>query len=103
MKRKFNLRRARKAKGLTIDELSKLCGLTYSHCQAIESGRLSGNPAALLRIGMALDVDPNELLSAEEMWLMKRILTYLKDDGAKNLSKETYAQSRKRLPNDDRT
>ena len=61
----MTIREARKAKGLTIKQLSDLCGVAPTQIQAAETGKADpGNMAArnLLAIAKALNVCPFDFL-----------------------------------------
>lgn len=55
------LRAIRKAKGLTLNQLSRLADVDQSHLSKIERGVLGTSDDTRLRIAKALDVDPNDL------------------------------------------
>lgn len=62
----MTIREARKAKGLTIKQLSDLCGVAPTQIQAVETGKSEpGNMDArnLLAIAKALNVCPYTLIS----------------------------------------
>ena len=62
---KMKIREHRKAKRLTLHQLSALSGVSVTQIQAVETGQSSpGNMAAknLLAIAAALKADPYELL-----------------------------------------
>ena len=56
------LRRARVNVGLTGTELSRCVGRTQTWLSYIETGRSSPDPAAIVLLAEALDVDPGDLL-----------------------------------------
>ena len=61
----MTIREARKAKGLTIKQLSDLCGVAPTQIQAVETGKSEpGNMDArnLLAIAKALDANPYEFI-----------------------------------------
>lgn len=61
----MTIREHRKAKGLTLRQLSDQCGVSVTQIQAAETGKADpGNLAArnLLAIAKTLDADPYELL-----------------------------------------
>lgn len=63
------IRKHRKARRLTLHQLSALSGVSVTQIQAVETGKSDpGNMAArnLLAIADALKVDPHELLKPSE-------------------------------------
>lgn len=60
-----NVREARTRGGLTIDELARRSGLHYNTVGRIERGQSEGSTEQLLRIAMALQVDPDMLWSTK--------------------------------------
>ena len=63
----MTIREARKAKGLTIKQLSDLCGVAPTQIQAVETGKSEpGNMNArnLLAIAKALDANPYEFINS---------------------------------------
>ena len=66
---KMKIREHRKAKRLTLHQLSKLSGVSVTQIQAVETGKSDpGNMSArnLLAIAKALNADPYELLKPSE-------------------------------------
>ena len=61
MKQKNNLREARKAAGLTIQELADKAGIKWGIVQAIEAGRLPGTLSAKAKLSNALGMSFKEL------------------------------------------
>jgi DNA-binding XRE family transcriptional regulator len=52
------LRSARRARGMTQQQLAEICGITQGALSDIESGRRNGSPAVMLKLAAALDVPP---------------------------------------------
>lgn len=52
------LRSARRARGMTQQQLAEICGITQGALSDIESGRRNGSPAVMLKLAQALDVPP---------------------------------------------
>ena len=66
---KMKIRERRKAKRLTLHQLSNLSGVSVTQIQAVETGKSDpGNMSArnLLAIAKALNADPYELLKPPE-------------------------------------
>lgn len=66
---KMKIREHRKAKRLTLHQLSELSGVSVTQIQAVETGKSEpGNMSArnLLAIAKALNADPYELLKPSE-------------------------------------
>lgn len=64
----MTIREHRKAKHLTLHQLSALCGVSVNQLQTTETGKADpGNMSArnLLAIAKALDADPWELIGKE--------------------------------------
>lgn len=65
----MTIREARKAKGMTLMQLSEATGIGYRQLQAVEVGDADpGNLAArnLLKIAFVLELDPWELLGINQ-------------------------------------
>ena len=65
----MTIRDYRKAKHLTIRQLSAICGVSPTQLQAVETGKASpGNMSArnLLAIARALEVDPFTLVNLSD-------------------------------------
>jgi len=60
------LRKVRLERGLTIEKLAYGAGLKYSTVQAIESGRLKGNPTTWQKLADVLRIDVRLLMTADE-------------------------------------
>lgn len=59
-----NVRRLRKARGLTQEQMADLAGsLSLRYLQTIELGRANCSLHSLVRVAKALQVDPKELLA----------------------------------------
>lgn len=58
-----NVRRARQAKGLTIEALADEAGLSYSYVGELERGRRNPTLAVVERLAVALDLIPHSLLT----------------------------------------
>lgn len=56
-----NLKRVRKARGLTQEDLAYKSGLTLSQIARIETGRLNTSVSTVFAILQALDAEANEL------------------------------------------
>lgn len=55
------VRKIRKEKGYTLDELAKLTGMSKGHLSKIERQEIMPTIVTLARISLALHVDTNEL------------------------------------------
>lgn len=65
----MRLREHRKARHLTLQQLSEMSGVSVTQIQAVETGKSDpGNMAArnLLALARALDADPHELIASDE-------------------------------------
>ncbi len=70
-----NVRKARRAKGITLEALAHDVGLAYSYVGELERGRRNPTLNVVERIAAALDSDPIELLDKSE-----RSFTSVKED-----------------------
>ena len=59
------LRPVRRQRGLTLEQLAQLTGLTKSYLSKIERGHSTPSIAVALKVARALDVDVGRLFSAE--------------------------------------
>lgn len=62
----LRIRDLRKARGLTLVELSDLIGVTPSHLSQIERGKRNVNNHVLTRLASALHVQPYELIAPSD-------------------------------------
>lgn len=60
------LRELRSGKGLTQEIVANRAGLALRHLQKIEAAQVNPTIDSLVKIAVALDVDPEELLSKDE-------------------------------------
>ena len=61
------IRRRRKAQGLTLEQLGEAAGLTPSYLSNIEAGQRDLSLSSMIRIARAFDSPPGELLGIPEM------------------------------------
>lgn len=84
------IRKLRKSKGLTIEELAFQCGVHYNYLGDIERGTRNPSLGSLTRIATGLGVEVRELLNAkaedlpsnaekDEYRITKQIFTLIKD------------------------
>lgn len=59
----IHVRKVRKAKGLTIEELSRLSGVSVAYISEIETGKYNFTIQVLCRLALALDVPATELIT----------------------------------------
>ena len=59
------IREVRKAKGITIEELARLSGVSRSHISEIETHQQMPTLPILCRIAAALEASPEELYNFE--------------------------------------
>lgn len=62
----IHVRKVRKAKGLTIEELSRLSGVSVAYISEIETGKYNFTIQVLCRLALALDVSATELITYTE-------------------------------------
>jgi transcriptional regulator with XRE-family HTH domain len=60
-----NLRRLRKAKGLTLRDLSAACNIDYSNILKIEQGKINITFTSIIDLASALELNPSALLEYE--------------------------------------
>jgi transcriptional regulator with XRE-family HTH domain len=61
--RRYYIRDWRKHRGLTLEQLAELAGLTASSISQLEIGRMGYSRESLERLADALDAEPGDLLS----------------------------------------
>ena len=61
-----NLRRLRKAKGLSLREMSYACSIDNSKIAKIEKGMINITYTTLLQLALALDVHVTSLVDSEQ-------------------------------------
>ena len=59
------VREIRKAKGITLNELAEITGMTYSACQKIDAGTVDLDTKWMQKLAIAFDCEPWELLPKE--------------------------------------
>ncbi|MET9030939.1 XRE family transcriptional regulator [Nocardia sp. NPDC004168] len=74
------LQAVRKQRGLTLDDLAELTGLTKSYLSKIERGRSVPSIAVALKVSQALDVDVSLLFSNQSV--KNRVVFSRADDAA---------------------
>jgi transcriptional regulator with XRE-family HTH domain len=60
-----NLRRLRKAKGLTLRDLSAACNIDYSNILKIEQGKINITFTSIIDLASALELNPSVLFEYE--------------------------------------
>lgn len=58
----LNVRRLREAAGLTLEQAAERSGMYWRHWQKVEAGEVNATLRTLARLGLALEVDPGELI-----------------------------------------
>jgi XRE family transcriptional regulator, regulator of sulfur utilization len=64
-----NLRRLRKERGLTQEQLAERVGMEQGYYSRIERGRVTPSIRTALKLAGALDVEMNVLLPREPPWV----------------------------------
>jgi transcriptional regulator with XRE-family HTH domain len=72
------IKKARKDKGLRLENIANETGFSIDHLKAIEAGKKRPSVGALLQISRVLGIDSGFLLKNEETKLKKRINAYVK-------------------------
>ena len=62
----MQLRRLRRARALTQEELSRISGVSRDTISALEAGKREAQPRTIRRLADALRVEPQELMKGEE-------------------------------------
>jgi transcriptional regulator with XRE-family HTH domain len=62
----LNVRRLREAAGLTLEQAAERSGMYWRHWQKVEAGEVNATLRTLARLGLALEVDPGELIGASK-------------------------------------
>lgn len=60
--RMIKLKQIRKEKNITLDELSKISGISKSYLSELENKKHDASVKVLCRLCKALNVDPNSLI-----------------------------------------
>jgi transcriptional regulator with XRE-family HTH domain len=60
------LRRLRRARALTQEELSRISGVSRDTISALEAGKREAQPRTIRRLADALSVEPQELMKGED-------------------------------------
>ena len=60
----LNVRKLRESAGLTLEQAAERSGMYWRHWQKVEAGEVNATLKTLVRLGLALDVDPGELVAA---------------------------------------
>jgi len=61
----INLRRLRKAKGLTMTELANLCDIEYRQVSDIELGKINTTLSTILLLADVLEISPKDLFDSK--------------------------------------
>jgi transcriptional regulator with XRE-family HTH domain len=72
------IKKARKAKGFTLENIANETGFSIDHLKSIESGKKIPSVGSLLQISRVLGIDSGFLLKSEETALKERIQAYTK-------------------------
>jgi transcriptional regulator with XRE-family HTH domain len=62
----MQLRRLRRARALTQEELSRISGVSRDTISALEAGKREAQPRTIRRLADALSVEPQELMKGED-------------------------------------
>lgn len=61
-----NVRRLRKARGMTLSEVSRRSGLHLRHVQKLEAGQLNATIHTIVRLAIAFEVAASEILDTTD-------------------------------------
>jgi transcriptional regulator with XRE-family HTH domain len=61
----MQLRRLRRARALTQEELSRISGVSRDTISALEAGKREAQPRTIRRLADAIGVEPQELMKGE--------------------------------------
>jgi transcriptional regulator with XRE-family HTH domain len=62
----MQLRRLRRARAFTQEELSRISGVSRDTISALEAGKREAQPRTIRRLADALDVETQELMKGED-------------------------------------
>lgn len=63
----MDLRNVRKSKNITLDKLSKASSISVSYLSELENDKYEATESKIIRLSLALNVTPNELLGWDKL------------------------------------
>lgn len=63
----MNLKVARKQTGITLKKLSEISSISIGYLSELEKGRYEATESKIIRLCLALNISPNELLGWENI------------------------------------